>query len=60
MQRLIDTVLASRLLIVVLSALVLAAGWVSYTGLPVDAFPDVSPNLVKVFTLTEGLAPVEI
>ena len=60
MQRLIDTVLASRLLIVVLSALVLAAGWVSYTGLPVDAFPDVSPNLVQVFTLTEGLAPEEI
>jgi cobalt-zinc-cadmium resistance protein CzcA len=60
MRLFIDTVLASRLLIVVLSALVLAAGWVSYAGLPVDAFPDVSPNLVQVFTLTEGLAPEEI
>ena len=38
----------------------MAAGWVSYTGLPVDAFPDVSPNLVQIFTLTEGLAPEEI
>ena len=36
---------------------VMAAGWVSYRRLPVDAFPDVSPNLVQVFTVTEGLAP---
>jgi cobalt-zinc-cadmium resistance protein CzcA len=28
--------------------------------LPVDAFPDVSPNLVQIFTITEGLAPEEI
>jgi len=60
MQRFIDTVLLSRLLIVVLSILLMAAGWVSYGSLPVDAFPDVSPNLVQVFTLTEGLAPEEI
>ncbi len=60
MQRFIDTVLKSRLLIVVLSVLVLVAGLVSYDRLPVDAFPDVSPNLVQVFTLTEGLAPEEI
>ena len=38
----------------------MAAGWVSYRQLPVDAFPDVSPNLVQVFTVTEGLAPEEI
>ena len=30
------------------------------TPLPVDAFPDVSPNLVQVFTVTEGLAPEEV
>ena len=60
MKRLIDTILASRLLVVVLSVLVMAAGWLSYRGLPVDAFPDVSPNLVQVFTVTEGLAPEEI
>ncbi len=43
-----------------LASLLMAAGWVSYTALPVDAFPDVSPNLVQIFTLTEGLAPEEI
>ena len=25
-----------------------------------DAFPDISPNLVQVFTITEGLAPEEV
>ena len=60
MHRFIDTLLSSRLLIVVMTVLVMAAGWASYDRLPVDAFPDVSPNLVQVFTLTEGLAPEEI
>ena len=57
---LIRRILESRLLVLLLAALLMAAGWVSYTGLPVDAFPDVSPNLVQVFTDTEGLAPEEI
>jgi cobalt-zinc-cadmium resistance protein CzcA len=56
----IQRVLASRLLVMLLAVLLMAAGWVSYRGLPVDAFPDVSPNLVQIFTLTEGLAPEEI
>jgi cobalt-zinc-cadmium resistance protein CzcA len=38
----------------------MAAGYYSYRQLPVDAFPDVSPNLVQIFTVTEGLAPEEI
>lgn len=59
-DRLIQGVLSSRLLVLVLAVLVMVAGWASYKKLPVDAFPDVSPNLVQVFTLTEGLAPEEI
>ena len=53
-------VLKSRLLVLILCALLMVAGYYSYRGLPVDAFPDVSPNLVQVFTVTEGLAPEEI
>jgi len=45
---------------IVLGVLVLAAGYHSYFQLPIDAFPDVSPSLVQVFTETEGLAPEEI
>jgi cobalt-zinc-cadmium resistance protein CzcA len=60
MKNLIEFSLRSRLLIIVLGALVLAAGFYSYNRLPIDAFPDVSPNLVQVFTETEGLAPEEV
>lgn len=60
MKRLVEFALHSRLLIVVIALLVMAAGYWGYKKLPVDAFPDVSPNLVQVFTVTEGLAPEEI
>lgn len=60
MRKLIRFVLRSRLLMGVFGVLVLAAGWFSYTQLPVDAFPDVTPTLVQVFTETEGLAPEEV
>lgn len=59
-DRLIDSSLKSRLLITVLAFLTVAAGYWSYRQLPVDAFPDVSPNLVQIFTVTEGLAPEEV
>ena len=35
-----------------LGVLVLVGGWMAYRSLPVDAFPDVSPVLVQVFTVT--------
>ncbi len=60
MQQLIQFSLRSRLLIIVLGILVLAGGYYSYRQLPVDAFPDVTPTLVQVFTETEGLAPEEV
>jgi cobalt-zinc-cadmium resistance protein CzcA len=60
MEKIIRFVLHSRLLMSVLGVLVLAAGWYSYRQLPVDAFPDVTPALVQVFTETEGLAPEEV
>jgi cobalt-zinc-cadmium resistance protein CzcA len=56
----INFVLRNRLLLLVIGALVVAGGYLSYTKLPVDAFPDVSPNLVQVYTVIEGLAPEEI
>ncbi|MFV2072784.1 MAG: efflux RND transporter permease subunit [Thermoanaerobaculales bacterium] len=59
-DRLIQTVVHNRLMMVSLAVLVMAAGVYSYRQLPVDAFPDVSPNLVQIFTETEGLAPEEV
>jgi cobalt-zinc-cadmium resistance protein CzcA len=60
MNRLVNFSLENRLLAFVLVVVVVAAGFWSYRELPVDAFPDVSPSLVQVFTETEGLAPEEV
>ncbi len=60
MKNMIEFSLRSQLMMLVLGTLVLAAGFYSYKQLPIDAFPDVSPNLVQIFTETEGLAPEEV
>lgn len=60
MEKIIDFALRNRLLMLVLGVFVLAGGYFSYNQLPIDAFPDVSPSLVQVFTTTEGLAPEEV
>lgn len=60
MQALIRFGLENRLLVAALGLLIALAGVQSYRGLPVDAFPDVSPNLVQVFTTTEGLSPEDV
>ena len=60
MNRLIEFSLKNRMLMMALGILIMAAGYFSYKQLPIDAFPDVSPSLVQVFTETEGLAPEEI
>ncbi len=52
--------LSNRMLISTMSLMVIVAGYISFKQLPIDAFPDVSPNLVQVFTTTEGLAPEEV
>ena len=60
MHTFLEAVLRQRLLICIAAVGVLVAGFQSYRHLPVDAFPDVSPTLVQVFTETEGLAPEEV
>ena len=59
-ERLMDMAFRNRLLMVLLGVLVLAAGIWSWQKLAVDAVPDVSPTLVQVFTVTDGLAPEEV
>ena len=60
MNKLIQFSLRSRILVSVFGIIVMVAGWMAYQSLPVNAFPDVSPSLVQIFTVTEGLAPEEI
>ncbi|TCK04668.1 efflux RND transporter permease subunit [Phorcysia thermohydrogeniphila] len=60
LERLISFSLKNRLLVALFSVLVVVGGYFSFKKLPVDAFPDVTPVLVQVFTETHGLAPEEV
>ncbi len=60
LEKLIDSSLQNRMLALVFGGLITVAGYYSYQQLPIDAFPDVSPKLVQIFTTTDGLAPEEI
>ena len=59
-EKLIDTALRQRTAVLAGMVAVLVAGAWAWTRLPVDAYPDISPSLVQVFTVTEGLAPEEV
>ena len=48
MQKLISLSLTQRLLVMLISLLLAAAGFQAFLQLPIDAFPDVSPTQVKV------------
>ena len=50
----------NRLLALAAGLMIILMGYLSYRTLPIDAFPDVSPSLVQVFTETDGLAPEEV
>ena len=60
LDKLVQLSLNNGLIVLVAVILVIAAGFRAYKSLPIDAFPDVSPNLVQVFTVTAGLAPEEV
>lgn len=60
MKSFIQLILRNQLSVGALGLFIVAFGVFSYQKLPIDAFPDVSPNLVQVFTTTDGLAPEEI
>src|SRR5438128_70693 len=60
LPRLIDEAVQRRLLVVVLCLAISAAGVWSYTQLPIDAYPDISPQEVLVISAFPGRAPEEI
>lgn len=60
MTGLLHRIAGGRLLAALAFAFVLVGGIATFRTMPVDAFPDVTPTLVQVFTETEGLAPEEV
>jgi cobalt-zinc-cadmium resistance protein CzcA len=59
-NKLVDFSLKNRLLVIIAFVAICVTGKWAYDRLPIDAFPDVTPSLVQVFTVTEGLAPEEV
>ena len=60
LARLIGFSLTQRLLVLVLTALLIGAGTLAFTQLPIDAFPDVSTTQVKIIIKAPGMTPEEV
>src|SRR5579859_2501336 len=60
LKRLIDLSLAQRWLVLLAFAGLAAAGIGVGQGLPIDAFPDVSPTQVKMVFKAPGMTPEEV
>jgi cobalt-zinc-cadmium resistance protein CzcA len=60
LARLIQFALTQRLLMLVLTVLLVAAGGYAFKKLPIDAFPDVSSTQVKIIVKAPGMTPEEV
>ncbi|MBK4735030.1 efflux RND transporter permease subunit [Noviherbaspirillum pedocola] len=58
--RLIAFSLSQRLLVLVLTVMLVAAGTLAFRALPVDAYPDVSSTQVKIVMKAPGMTPEEV
>lgn len=60
MERFTKLLLARRWMILIVTAVLIAAGWMAWTRLPIDAFPDVTNVQVMVLTEAPGLSSVDV
>lgn len=58
--RLVQFALTQRVLVSLLAVLLAAGGYLAFHGLPIDAFPDVSPTQVKIIVKAPGMTPEEV
>ena len=58
--KIVDVALRYRFLVLLATLTTIIFGVYSYSQLPVDAFPDISPIMVPVFVEADGMAPEEI
>ena len=58
--KIVAIALRYRFLVLIGTLTIIIFGVYSYSQLPVDAFPDISPIMVPVFVEADGMAPEEI
>jgi len=52
--------LTQRMLMLLAVALLIPAGWLAFSSIPIDAFPDISPTQVKIIMKAPGMTPEEV
>jgi cobalt-zinc-cadmium resistance protein CzcA len=52
--------LSQRGLTLAAALLLAVVGWIAFRGLPIDAFPDISPTQVKIIVKAPGMTPEEV
>jgi heavy metal efflux system protein len=60
LTRIVQFSLSQRLFVLIATLVVASAGGVAYSGLPIDAFPDVSSTQVKIIMKAPGMTPEEV
>lgn len=60
LERLVEISLRYKFLVIVLFAVIAFLGWRAVTTVPIDAFPDVTPNQVNIYTESPGLAAEDV
>ena len=60
LTRLVQFALAQRLFVLIAGLVLMAAGWLAFKDLPIDAFPDVSSTQVKIIMKAPGMTPEEV
>ena len=60
LRRLVEFALSQRMLMLVLAALLAAAGGYAFSRLPIDAYPDISTTQVKLIMKAPGMTPEEV
>ncbi|MFB6345107.1 MAG: efflux RND transporter permease subunit [bacterium] len=59
-NKLVDVALDNRLLVIVLLVALIGAGVWAFQTVPINAFPDVTPSMAQIFTVSPGLSPVDV
>ena len=60
LNKMIQFALTQRLLMMMVTIILVIAGWKSFQTLPIDAFPDVSTTQVKMIIKAPGMTPEEV
>ncbi|HZO23493.1 MAG TPA: CusA/CzcA family heavy metal efflux RND transporter [Steroidobacteraceae bacterium] len=60
MNRIVASSLRQRFLVVLMTCILIGAGWWAFDRLPMDAYPDLSPPMVEIITQWPGHAAEEV